>query len=163
MLMNSRYAAAWAKTFFVMVCEVGYVSVDNYGATKGGIWLCTGAIPTYAEVSSMNTGSTRLTNFVVVKYAACTLTLPDSNGTPPAFSLALPAAVAATAVGTITWAAILSGGAATDVGNAHSPVGAVVDVSMTGGTGALQVDNTTVSTVGQKITLTGFTFKPWRV
>lgn len=165
MLINSRYAAAWAKLMYMMLYEPVYTNTYNYNGAAGGIWLCTGVVPTDAEVAALvDASSAKITSNVTVKYAASALALADANAQPPVFNLTLPAtkSVAATKVGTITWAAIFTGGSTTNATPTYPVFAAVADTSATGGGGCVQVDTTTVSTVGQLITLTGFSFKPWR-
>lgn len=165
MLMNSRYAAAWAKSLYMMLYEPAYMNVYGRPGLNGGIWLCTGSVPTDAEVAAMvDTASAKISSSVTVKYGYSALSLVSASAVPPVFNLTLPAttSVAATAVGTITWAAIFTGGAVAGEYTSYPIFAAVADVSVTGGGGAVQVDTLSVTAVGQKVTLTGFSFKPWR-
>ena len=172
MLINSRLAASWVKTMFMSVYEPGYANYNNYTCTPAGLWLCVGSVPTDSEVAAMSgsDNTPRIMNCVAVKYGASVLNLVDANAIPPVFTLTLPAtkAVAATRTGTISWAAIFTGAppnydASGSVGTSgRSYLGAVADVSVTGGTGAVTVDRLDIPAVGAIITLTGFSFPAWR-
>lgn len=136
MLMNSRYAAAWAKSLYMMLYEPSYTNMYGRQGQDGGIWLCTGAVPTDAEIAAMvDTTSTKIGNSVTVKYGCSALSLVSASAVPPVFNLTLPAttSVAATAVGTITWAAIFTGGAVAGAYPSYPIFAAVADVSVTGG------------------------------
>lgn len=168
MLMNSRYAAAWAKSYYLMLFEPSYQYYTrnswSWFSVPGAIYLCTGSIPTDAEVAAMvDTSSSRITSNTAVTYGSSDLTLADISAIPPVFNLTLPASPSsATRTGTITWDAIFGGDTQIDGFPSVPLFLAVADVSVTGGGGAVQVDTLTIPSVGTKVTLTSFSVKPWR-